>query len=412
MARSSKSRGHIKPTNQHRSSPKRVIFTIGMVGIIVVVVIARVFNPRHYSRPLTVSQPEKKVPPTTNNVSPKDIWLQRSYAVDALFHDVYTPCWEGAYGAIGDAYLFAATGDSSLLRFHLVDHDLRNMCPGTWVDDRAWVCLAEMIWWKLTDKKYGQLVEDAIHRYDEARMQGRLSHFEGYWSWYNYPPSLHSNQKIFTNSAMNQMATVACRLYEATGEQRFLDDALLVWNGDKTYSGIQQQLYKGNGKWEGKNGVVAFGKELGWEGSEYCSLGAMLFTITHNQKYKKITILTAQRVMNPDTGWVDRDDYFQIRMDGNGAFVNYLLDAYAIAPDDLHDIPDKIEKMLEHVWTNHHGMATVTLHRESDNGIRNGWNPNGGEQGYGVDEVGTVHGQGEAARAFGMFAYFKKQLQR
>jgi len=62
--------------------------------------------------------------------------------------------------------------------------------------------------------------------------------------------------------------------------------------------------------------------------------------------------------------------------------------------------------MLTHVWTNHGGTATVVLHRTGDNGIRNGWNPRGGEDGYGVDEVGTVHAQGEAMRAFGTFAYY------
>jgi hypothetical protein len=47
------------------------------------------------------------------------------------------------------------------------------------------------------------------------------------------------------------------------------------------------------------------------------------------------------------------------------------------------------------------------LHRAADDGIRNGWNPEGGEDGYGVNEVGTVHAQGEAARAFGIFAWYK-----
>ena len=69
----------------------------------------------------------------------------------------------------------------------------------------------------------------------------------------------------------------------------------------------------------------------------------------------------------------------------------------------------KIGKMLEHVWTNHHGTATVTLHRYSDDAIRNGWSPNGGEIGYGVDEVGTVHAQSQAVRAFGVYAYVLKQ---
>jgi hypothetical protein len=113
--------------------------------------------------------------------------------------------------------------------------------------------------------------------------------------------------------------------------------------------------------------------------------------------------------MDPVNGWVDSEDFFQIHMDGNGAFVNYLYDAYAIAPDELKDIPSKVEKMLEHVWTNHHGLATVTLHRETDDGIRNGWNPYGGEDGYGVDEVGTVHAQAEAVRAFGVFAYYNNR---
>jgi hypothetical protein len=63
--------------------------------------------------------------------------------------------------------------------------------------------------------------------------------------------------------------------------------------------------------------------------------------------------------------------------------------------------------MLEHVWTNHRGRARVTLHRTSDHGIRNGWNPNGGEDGYGVDEVGTVHPQSQAVRAFGVYAYVR-----
>ena len=134
----------------------------------------------------------------------------------------------------------------------------------------------------------------------------------------------------------------------------------------------------------------------------------MLFRETKDPKYKNIVVATARRVMNPDNGWVDPEDFYQLRMDGNGAFVNYLLDAYMIAPDELKDIPEKIEKMLEHVWTNHNDLATVTLHRENDHGIRNGWNPNGGEEGYGVDEVGTVHAQGEAVRAFGMFAYIVK----
>ena len=96
-----------------------------------------------------------------NNLSMKDKWISRTNAIDKLFHEVYTPCWEGAYGAIGDAYLYAVTNDPSLLKFHLVEHDLRKMCTGTWVDDRAWICLAEFYWWDFTGRKYQYLIEDA-----------------------------------------------------------------------------------------------------------------------------------------------------------------------------------------------------------------------------------------------------------
>ncbi|MBI2427804.1 MAG: hypothetical protein HYV29_03245, partial [Ignavibacteriales bacterium] len=112
--------------------------------------------------------------------------------------------------------------------------------------------------------------------------------------------------------------------------------------------------------------------------------------------------------LDPKNKWIDSTDCYQIHMDGNGAFVHFLLDAYEIAPNELSEVPRKIEMMLEHVWTNNHGRATVILHREYDHAIRNGWNPHGGEDGYGVDEVGTVHAQSQALRAFGVFAYFNK----
>ena len=136
-----------------------------------------------------------------------------------------------------------------------------------------------------------------------------------------------------------------------------------------------------------------------------CAIGAAMFRMTGDVKYKKITVETARRIMDPANGWIDANDYYQLRMDGNGAFVHFILDAYQIASDQLPEIPDKIEKMLEHVWTNHHGDAAIILHRPIDDGIRNGWNPNGGEDGYKVDEVGTVHPQSQAIRAFGVFAY-------
>jgi len=335
------------------------------------------------------------------------IWLERARAIDELYHLVYTPCWEGAYGAIGDAYLFAATNDSSLLRFHLVDHDLRLMCEGRWVDDRAWVCLAELAWWRVTGMKNEALVLDARRRYIAARNEGRLSDWEGYWSWYNWPPGTRRSERIFTNSNMNQMATAACGLYEATHDKRFLDDALLVWHGNGKIPGIRQMLYKGDGLWEGEGGRAAFGKQLPWEGVEYSPLVAALYRLTGEPEYRAIAIATVRRIMDPANGWIDPVDYFQFRMDGNGAFVNFLLDAYMLAPDSLSDLPGKIEKMLTHVWTNHDNTATVTLHRESDHGIRNGWNPQGGEDGYGVDEIGTIHAQAEAVRAFGIYAYVR-----
>lgn len=334
------------------------------------------------------------------------MWIERAFLVSRRFHEVYTPCWEGAYGAIGDAYLFALTNDSSLLKFHLVDHDLREMCTGTWVDDRAWVCLAELTWWDLTGHTREELVEDARQRYNEARTEGRLTDFEGFWSWYNWHPSSGTEEKIFTNSNMNQMVTVACLLYEATHERKFLEDALLAWNGDRKHPGIEKTWYRGAGRWEGSGGRAAFGNQLPWRGTGYCSVAAALYRVTKKEKYRLIALETARCIMDPSTGWVDQSDFYQIQMDGNGAFVNYLLDAYRVAPKELSDIPRKIGAMLEHVWTNGHGVAKVTLHRESDHSIRNGWNTFGGEDGYNVDELGTVHAQGEAARAFGVFAYF------
>ena len=384
-----------------------------LVGLIIVVSVIVIIWKSTDKQPNKISEMRTDVRQSkleTENTQPMEKWIGRAKAVDELFHTVYTPCWEGAYGAIGDAYLFAVTKDSVLLRFHTIEHDMRKMCVGTWVDDRAWICLAEFYWWDFTGRKNRSLIEDAKQRYLSARKEGRLSKHNGYWSWYNWSPKAGVQENIFTNSNMNQMVTVACWLYEITGEKRFLDDALLVWNGDKKYPGVEKVLYKGDGKWEGKKGRAAFGNEVPWQGAGYCTIGASLYRATKDPKYKKIVVETAKRIMDPTNGWVDPNDYFQIQMDGNGAFVNFLLDAYAIAPDELQGIPAKIEKMLEHVWTNHHGAASLTLHRETDHGIRNGWNPYGGEDGYGVDEVGTVHAQGEAARAFGLFVYYYNSL--
>jgi hypothetical protein len=280
------------------------------------------------------------------------------------------------------------------------------MCEGTWVDDAAWVCLAELKWWSVTGKNNQGLITDARKRYESARAQGRLSHPDGFWAWYNWPPGGGGNDRIFTNSNMNQMAAVACGLYQATHERRFLNEALLVWNGDGTIPGIRQHWYRGHGIWEGKRGLAAFGKELPWGGLGCASIASALYRATGQGNYRDIAVETIKRLLDPATGWVDSTDFFQINMDGNGAFVDFLFDAYAVAPKELAEVPVKVEKMLDHVWSNHRGLATVLLHRTSDHGIRNGWNPNGGEDGYRVGEIGSVHAQGEAARAFGVFAYF------
>lgn len=384
-----------------RRTTRRILFGLGLtLAAAVLFFLLRSRTPAPEQRGPQDGQPSH---------SPAEIagWTDRAVAVSRLFHRVYTPCWEGAYGAIGDAYLFASTGDSTFYRFHLLDHDLRKMCEGTWVDDRAWVCLAELKWWELTGKSHMGLVQDAMRRYNEARDQGRLANREGFWTWYNWPPGAPVNERIFTNSNMNQMATVASELYRATGERKYLRDALLVWQGDGRIPGIVRQWYKGKGIWEGRHGPAAFGKELPWNGLGCAPLAASLYKSTGEEDYKDNAVATVRRILDPSTGWVDPADFFQLRMDGNGVFVNALLDVYAIAPRELSDLLPKIERMLEHVWTNHGGTATVTLHRISDHGIRNGWNPNGGEEGYGVGEVGTVHAQGEALRAFGTFAYYR-----
>ncbi|MBR9978402.1 MAG: hypothetical protein KFH87_09960 [Bacteroidetes bacterium] len=342
----------------------------------------------------------------------EDKWIQRTYLIHEQFRKVYTAGWEGANGAIGDALLFAVTRDSSLLRFHTVVHPMRDLFNGTWVDDRAWAALAELYWWDVTGRTRMDLVESAEIRYVEAKMQGRLSKHEGYWSWYNWPPDSDVQDQIFTNSNMNQMVNVACRLYKATGKQEYLEDALKVWEGDGQVPGVEKMLYRGDGIWVGARGPAAFGKELPWEGLSYCSIGAAMYQVTKDEKYRDIAVATARRVMDPSYGWVDPDHYYQLRMDGNGAFVHFILDAYMLAPEELPDIPMKVERMLEHVWTNHHGKATVTLHRTSDHGIRNGWNPNGGEDGYGVNEIGTVHPQSQAVRAFGTFVYVLENYVR
>jgi hypothetical protein len=64
-----------------------------------------------------------------------------------------------------------------------------------------------------------------------------------------------AGEPIFTNSNMNQMATVARELSRATGDREYLEDALLVWNGDGKIPGIEQQWYRGKGTWIGRGGM-------------------------------------------------------------------------------------------------------------------------------------------------------------
>ncbi len=350
--------------------------------------------------------------PDSSYLQSKNKWIERTYLIQKKFYEVYTAGWEGANGAIGDAYLFRATNDSFLLRRYTHQFDLQQMFNGTWVDDRAWICLAELYWWEFSGKENQQLVKDAALRYMSARNEGRLSNHEGFWSWYNYPPHWNVNETIITNSNMNQMVAVACRLFEATGDRRYLDDALLVWNGDMKFPGIEKKFYKGKGIWQGEGGPAAFGKQLPWESASYLSVLNALYRCTKDEKYKTIAVASVKHILDPKNKWIDPADFYQVHMDGNGAFVHFLLDAYEMAPDELPDVPAKIEKMLEHVWTNNNSRATVTLHRGYDHAIRNGWNPHGGEDGYGVDEVGTVHAQSQALRSFGVFAYFNDLTQR
>jgi hypothetical protein len=385
----------------------RSLFATGII-LTILLIILLLYNSTLTSRKPSVAstQPKSLQEPMDSNLFLRIV--KRTYAISKLFYSVYNAEWESANGAIGDAFFYAATQDENILSIYTNTFKLTDMRNGTWVDDRAWVCLAEKYWWQFTGKKNIQWVNDAKKRYLEARHEGRLSHHEGFWSWYNYGPNMPGNYKIFTNTNMNQMATIACWLYETTHEKQFYSDALLIWNGDKRYPGVEKKFYRGNGVWEGASGKAAFGKQFPWEGAGMCTIGAALFQMTGEKKYKDIVVATAKRIMDPANGWIDPQDFYQLRMDGNGAFVHFILDAYQIAPELLSDIPMKIEKMLEHVWSNHHGTSRITLHRPIDDGIRNGWNPNGGEDGYNVNEIGTVHAQSQALLAFGVFAYILK----
>ena len=281
---------------------------LGMIGCLYVII-----SLFHSSPPFPNTQIVGKV--DQQNLKPEEaftITVQRAYAVDKRFQEVYNNGWEAANGAIGEAFLFAATGDRSLLERYVKNRKLTDLFNGTWVDDRAWICLAELYWWKFSGKTHSEWVEDAMKRYVEARNEGRLSNYEGFWSWYNWPPQSKVNDMIITNSNTNQMVTVACMLYEATHDRQFYNDAMTVWEGDRKYPGIEKTFYRGDGRWEGKGGRAAFGKQLPWEAASYLSVVAAMYRMTGNPKYKTIAAASAKRIMDPANGWVDSADYYQI----------------------------------------------------------------------------------------------------
>jgi len=49
-----------------------------------------------------------------------------------------------------------------------------------WVDDRAWICLAELYWWQFSGRNNKAWVEDSEKRYEEARNEGRFSNRDGF----------------------------------------------------------------------------------------------------------------------------------------------------------------------------------------------------------------------------------------
>ena len=241
--------------------------------------------------------------------------VQRAIAVDRLFHQVYTPTWQGANGAIGDSYVFAATGDRELLSLYTDVSRLVDMNGEGWVDNRAWVCLAEMHWWDVSGRKNAQWVADAARRYANARTEGRLAHPDGFWSWYNYPPSNGTNGGVFTNTNMNQMAAVACRLYDATHEQQYFRDALLVWNGDGKIPGVEKKFYRGNGRWEGGEGRAAFGKQFPWEGAGMCSIAAEIYRMTGERKYRDAALHCADALAHNVRSGNERQSPWPFRVD-------------------------------------------------------------------------------------------------
>ena len=135
---------NLEPRRTSRSQhPKRFVVFL-MFGIVGVSALSAVLwiNRNDNAAPIT---PSRSIS-SSRRYEPTDKWLKRASDISTKFHELSTPCREGANGAMRKAHFFAATHDSTLLRFHTAEHDMRNMSTGTWVDDRAWVCLAELFW--------------------------------------------------------------------------------------------------------------------------------------------------------------------------------------------------------------------------------------------------------------------------
>ena len=81
----------------------------GIVAVAVLLAAVLLIVALRIPSPLSPTRANIQPPQASSSYRPTEKWLQRAYAIDVLFHRVYTQCWEGAYGAIGDAHLFAVT---------------------------------------------------------------------------------------------------------------------------------------------------------------------------------------------------------------------------------------------------------------------------------------------------------------
>jgi len=170
-----------------------------------------------------------------------------------------------------------------------------------------------------------------------------------------------------------------------------------VWNGMRI-TRCGEKNYRGHGIWKGTK-ESGFGKQFPWMGS-MCSI-RLQCSDDRRKKYKETAVATAQRIMDPANGWWSAR--FLSAADGLEMALSFIhIRCVSNCSGPAPDIPYKIEKMLEHVWTNHHGKQLITLHRPIDDasgtdGIRT-------RQDVTKWMNWTVHAQSEAVRAFGVFA--------